>query len=145
SRRRADMALALGASSFAALSDNGVNYKDLLGGAPDIVFECSGAPGMIAHAIAEVRPRGTVVVLGYCTRPDQFIPSDALDKGLDIRFAVVYSRKDFEECLDAMNAGKLDPAVLVTETVSLDALPSTLDALRGPNSQCKVLVDPWKT
>jgi len=43
-----------------------------LGGKADVVFECVGVPGLIAQAVEQVRPRGTILLLGLCTTPDTF-------------------------------------------------------------------------
>ena len=63
-----ERALHLGATHF-LVADEVVpgRVEQSLGGPADIVFECVGRPGLIAQAIDQVRPRGTVVVLGLCT------------------------------------------------------------------------------
>ena len=51
-----------------------------LGGPPDVVFECAGAPGLIEQAVNLVRPRGTAVIAGGCMEPDSFVPALAMFK-----------------------------------------------------------------
>jgi (R,R)-butanediol dehydrogenase/meso-butanediol dehydrogenase/diacetyl reductase len=141
SRRAADVAVAMGASAFAT-QDEGP-FVQALGGAPDIVFECAGKPGLIGAAIDFVRPRGKVVVCGMCAVPDSFVPATALMKEVQVRFAVTYTRRDFEIVADRFASGRVEPRAMVTETISLHALPAAFEALRGRTRQCKLHVDPW--
>jgi (R,R)-butanediol dehydrogenase/meso-butanediol dehydrogenase/diacetyl reductase len=141
SRRGADAAMAMGASAFVTNEDGPV--EQALGGAPDIVFECAGKPGLIGEAIDRVRPRGMVVVCGMCGIPDSFVPATALMKEVQIRFAVTYTLRDFEIVARLFDSGRIEPRTMVTETISLNALPAAFEALRGRTHQCKVHVDPW--
>ncbi len=66
-----DLAHRVGATGFVTVDDDAVARAHAeLGGAPDIVFECVGRPGILARAIEHVRPRGTIVMLGLCTAAD---------------------------------------------------------------------------
>jgi (R,R)-butanediol dehydrogenase/meso-butanediol dehydrogenase/diacetyl reductase len=143
SNRRADMALELGADKFLSGDDAVQNVQGALGGVPDVVFECSGATGTFAEAINLVRPRGTVVELGFCTKPDTFVPAAALAKEISIKFSFLYNRHNYEAVADAFDAGHVEPRKMITDSITLDALPETLESLRGPNDQCKIMVDPW--
>ena len=66
-------ALDMGADAFVVDPADPVGSAErALGGKADIVFECVGVPGLIAQAVDQVRPRGTILLLGLCTRPDTF-------------------------------------------------------------------------
>lgn len=68
-----DRALGMGATGFAVDPSDPVGAAErALGGKADIVFECVGMPGLIAQSIDQVRNRGTILLLGLCTRPDTF-------------------------------------------------------------------------
>ena len=56
---------------------------------------------------------------------------------------MMYNLKDYQVVADVLDAGHVDPRIMITEIVGLDQLPATFEALRSPNEQCKVLVDPW--
>ncbi len=58
-REREDLARAMGADFFFQAGDGDLKAEidQALGGAPDIVFECVGAPGLIAQSIDQVSPR----------------------------------------------------------------------------------------
>jgi (R,R)-butanediol dehydrogenase/meso-butanediol dehydrogenase/diacetyl reductase len=141
-RRRA-RAMALGADPFVHGPDSLARVHAELGGPPDVVFECSGGLGAIAEAINLVGTTGTIVALGFCTKPDTFIPAAALAKGITMRFSVMYSLEDYEVVANSLDAGQLDSRNIISDTVGLDEFPQVFETLRRPTDQCKVLVDPW--
>jgi len=143
---REPLALGMGADEYLTGGDDlPERVVAALGGPPDIVFECAGAPGLIAQAVNLVRPRGTVVVAGGCMEPDSFVPAVAMFKEVSLRFACAYSLEDFQHSVDVLDRGALEPRSMVTQTVGLDALPEAMEALRRGSRQCKVLVDPSAT
>jgi 2-desacetyl-2-hydroxyethyl bacteriochlorophyllide A dehydrogenase len=144
STRRAELALRLGASVFVTPSPDAVGaVNEALGGAPDIVFECVGAEGMLDHCVRHARPLGTVVVLGCCSVPDPFLPMTALFKETRMLFAALYSMHEFETCIDALSGGAMEARAMITDRVSLDEAPAAFEALRERTHQCKVLIEPW--
>ena len=143
SLRRAELGHRLGAHLFVDPTDTSVAaVHAALGGAPDVVFECVGKPGLIRRAVDYVRPRGTIVVLGVCSGMDTFHHFDALMKEVRIQMALMYSMRDFEAAADALDTTNALPRAMVTDVVSLAELPIAFDALRHRTHQCKVLVDP---
>lgn len=109
----------------------------------DLVFDCAGAPGVLAESIDRVKPRGTIVLLGLCTIPDRFVPFLAIRKEVRILTAVFFRRQEFEEALDALAHVDQLARVMVTSTVTLAELPGKFDALRtGDSAECKVLIAP---
>lgn len=145
SSRRRDLALAMGASDFIAqkdVADPGEAVRDVLGGAPDVVFEAVGLPGAIAQAIDFAKPMGTVVSLGFCGEPDSFVPVAALTKELRLLFSMCYDRQDFQYTAEVMASGDRRPRAMITSTVGLDELPGRFEQLRGATADCKVMVAP---
>jgi threonine dehydrogenase-like Zn-dependent dehydrogenase len=141
STRRADLALTMGADAFVAFGDEDVGaVQEALGGAPDLVLECVGAPGLLARAVTHVRPFGQIVSLGFCTAPDPLMPALAAYKCAAIRFLVGYGPDEFRHSADTFDKGHVDPGVIVSRTVLLDDLPATMAALRQPNADTKVHV-----
>jgi (R,R)-butanediol dehydrogenase/meso-butanediol dehydrogenase/diacetyl reductase len=142
-RHQEERALTMGATAFVSGEEDHVAQADrLLGGKADIVFECVGVPGMIAQAVEHVRIQGEVLVQGLCTRPDTFIPFKALSKECRIQFAAFFKTQEYEAALDALSSGAPEPRALITDTIALDQLPDTFEALRKRTHQCKVLVAP---
>ena len=113
-----------------------------LGGPPDVVYECVGQPGMIARCIDHVRPRGTVIVLGLCTKMDSFLPFGFVAKEARLQASAFYDRRDFEVCADALDADADTQRLMVTDVIKLEDMPPVFEALRHRTTQCKVLVDP---
>ncbi|MET0988595.1 MAG: zinc-binding dehydrogenase [Steroidobacteraceae bacterium] len=146
SRRREGIAHDVGATSFHVMDDGmGEALLRELGGEPDLVIECIGIPGMIERAIELVRPRGTVVILGLCLGHDSLMPFTALTKELRLQFAQGASLSQFGIVADALSSGAVEPRSMITDTISLEALPTAFEALRQRTSQCKVMVDPWRS
>ena len=144
STRRADLALQMGASVFVAPSDTPVeDVNRALGGAPEIVFECVGMPGLIQRSVDHVHTRGTVVIAGLCTTPDTINPFFVVSKEARIQPSAFYDVRDFQTTLDVFDAGILEPHAMITDEVSLDAMPDAFEALKHRTHQCKVMVNPW--
>ncbi len=117
----------------------GEQFADASGAAPDIIFECVGAPGLIQQCIELAPRRGQVIPVGVCEQQDNFMPFLALVKELSMQFAIAYTRDDFETVIAMLAQGRIDPSAMVTDVVSLDDMPAAFEALRNPSHQCKVL------
>ena len=140
-----DLAYQLGATAFEQTGPDAVaRVAAALGGAPEIVFECVGRPGLLRQSLEHVGQRGRVVVLGLCTVPDSFVPFQAVSKEVDFVTSAFFDMHEYQASLDALDGGKAPPSAMVTDTVSLAAMPPVFEALRQRTSQCKVLVRPGK-
>lgn len=139
-----DRALAMGAQAFIADAADPIGASDRAfpQGKPDVVFECVGVPGLITQAVQQVRNRGTVLLLGLCTRPDTLDTFAMLQKEVRLVTSAFFTRQDFEDALDALNAGAAQPRLLVTDTIGLDDVPDVFAALKHRTAQCKVLIAP---
>lgn len=138
-----DRALAMGAHDFVVDPADPVGAAArALGGEADVVFECVGVPGLIAQAVGQVRARGTIVLLGLCTRPDTFNSFAMLSKEVRLITSAFFTAHEFAAALDALDRGAVEPRLLVTETIGLAATPTTFESLRRRTHQCKVLIDP---
>jgi (R,R)-butanediol dehydrogenase / meso-butanediol dehydrogenase / diacetyl reductase len=145
SSRSAGIALQVGANAFVPQSPQAVEeVRDALGGAPDIVFECGGTPGLIDTCLTHVAPRGAVVVLGILGGLDQITPRTGIQKEARILFSAFYSVRDFAIVADRLASGDTAPRAMITGTVGLDELPDAFEALRQRTSHCKLMLDPWR-
>jgi (R,R)-butanediol dehydrogenase/meso-butanediol dehydrogenase/diacetyl reductase len=146
SRHREAIARGIGADAFLTMSDDlSGELAEVLSGPPDVVLECTGVPGAIAQSVGLVKSRGSVTVVGMCTHADPWVPANAMLKEIRIQFVVGTSLGQFLKVADVLDAGHVEPRFMVTDTISLDQLPLTFEALRTSSMQCKVLVDPWKS
>jgi L-iditol 2-dehydrogenase len=141
SARRKDLALEMGADAFVTYGDGEIGeVQEALGGAPQFVFECVGAEGMLGKATMHVAQFGKIVSLGFCTAPDPVMPAIASYKCASMQFSVGYSMKEFLYIADQMDKGHCDPKAIITNEIPLSGLPGMFDTLRGPNEETKVHV-----
>ncbi|MEI4509459.1 alcohol dehydrogenase catalytic domain-containing protein [Sphingopyxis sp. CCNWLW253] len=144
SARRAPLANDVGAQGFEAFGEGeGERLAAALGGPPDILFECTGAVGSMQKAVELVAPGGTIVSLGFCAAPDALVPALATWKRATMRFSFAYSLADFQESADMLDAGHVEPRLMVSRTVGLDAFPAHFEALRAGSGETKLHLDPW--
>jgi (R,R)-butanediol dehydrogenase / meso-butanediol dehydrogenase / diacetyl reductase len=133
----------MGASGFVSDPADPVGGAErALDGKADIVFECVGIPGLIEQAVSQVRNRGTILLLGLCTKPDTMNTFAMLSKEVRLITSAFFTRQEYEEALDALNAGATEPRLLVTDTISLEDTPLRFEALRTRTHDCKILIAP---
>ena len=138
-----DRALGMGADVFVVDPEDPVGSAERgLGGKADIVFECVGIPGLIARAVDQVKPRGKILLLGLCTRPDTFNSFAMLSKEVKLVTSAFFTRQEYEAALDALDEGAAEPRLLVTDTISLSDTPGVFESLKRRTEQCKVLIAP---
>lgn len=140
---RARMAKQLGASHVRSpdLESNPLAVMPDRDG-PDFVFECVGRPGLLAAAISLVRPRGSVVSLGFCVAPEQILAAAAAMREVRLVFPQLYSFDDYRVTLEAFEAGHVEPRLMMTGKTGLRDFPTVFEALRKPGADCKVMLDP---
>ena len=126
----------------AATPDIGEAFAGLAGGPPDVIFDCVGVPGMIQSCVNLSRARGTIVVVGVCMKEDTQIPLSAILKQLKIQYVLGYQEQDFARVLAVLQSGGVKPGPMVTDRVTLDALPEAFEGLRQPGNQIKLMILP---
>ena len=112
----------------------------LAGRGADVIFECVGAPGMLAQTMAEAPRGGRIVVAGVCQQPDTIFPLAGIAKELNLQFVLGYRPADFDYVIAMLASGRIDGESMITDTIDLGNLPVAFEALRKPSSQCKVMV-----
>ena len=138
-----ERALGMGADVFVVDTQNPVeSAREGLGGEADIVFECVGVPGLIAQAVEQVAPRGTILLLGLCTKPDTFNSFAMLSKEVRLVTSAFFTRAEYIATLAALENGATAPRQMVTDTISLGQTPDVFEGLKRRTEQCKVLIAP---
>jgi (R,R)-butanediol dehydrogenase/meso-butanediol dehydrogenase/diacetyl reductase len=133
----------MGATHFLAHGEDlGRRVGALLHRPPEVVFECVGMPGSLSVGVDLVAPGGTVVALGMCMQADSVVPFVAGAKSVVLRFSAAYEMRDFEAAIDALDSGAAEPRAMISETISLGALPPVFEQLRHTHRGCKTLVQP---
>ena len=136
-------ALDMGADIFVVDPQNPVESAEAaLGGKADIVFECVGIPGLIDQAVRQVRPQGTILLLGLCTMPDTLNTFPMLSREIRLVTSAFFTVPEYEAALAALDDGAIAPRLLVTDTISLSETPDVFESLKRRTSQCKVLIAP---
>ena len=145
STRRESIAQAMDIDTFIT-PEQGVSLarqtERALGGPADVVFECAGVPGSLDEAVSAVRHQGMVAAPGFCWTPDSFTPMHAMMKEARLLFTCIYETREFEIAAEALGRGHVEPRAMITDVVTLEAVPEAFDVLRAPNKQCKVLIQP---
>jgi len=144
SERRRDFALEMGATDFIVPGeDPEASIVTALGGSPDIVLECAGFPGAMMQAMSWIRPKGTIVCMGYGLHPEEITTAVPLLKELRVQFSMTYAHADYEEVIRTLASGHVEPRCMITRTIALEELTDAIEDLLERAPQCKVMVDPW--
>jgi len=138
-----ERALEMGADVFVVDPADPVGSAERgLGGKADIVFECVGLPGLIAQAVSQVKPRGTILLLGLCTKPDTFNSFAMLSKEVHLVTSAFFTVPEYEASLAALEAGAVAPRLMVTGTITLAETPEVYESLKRRTEACKVMIAP---
>jgi (R,R)-butanediol dehydrogenase/meso-butanediol dehydrogenase/diacetyl reductase len=136
-------ALGMGADVFVVDPEDPIGSAErALGGKADVVFECVGGPGLIDQAVQQVTNRGTVLLLGLCTRPDPIDSFAMLSKEVRLVTSAFFTVPEYRVALEALAQGAIEPRLLVTDTISLAETPGVFESLKHRTTQCKVLIAP---
>lgn len=101
------------ASKLKAASDGGF----------DIVFEVVGAAEALAACMDGVRPGGKVIMIGNSIEPEiSFAMNRAVLQEVSLIGSVSCTRKEFEETIDLIASGMMEPEKYVTEVLPLEKL-----------------------
>ena len=98
---------------------------------------------MLASAIEQVAPQGTVISLGMCQHAEPIMPAACTFREASVFFPVGYTVEEFVETARAFDADRVHPDMMVSDVISLDALPTVLEELRaGQRNSMKIHVNP---
>lgn len=140
---KADICRTMGADAFVAYGpDEIAETNAALGGAPEVVLECVGVPGMLARAVEHAGLMGRVASLGFGTAPDPVIPAKAGLKGVSLTFPVGYSIQEFAWVARSMLDGHVDPKAMISRVTSFAEFPDLFEQLLVRNTETKVQLQP---
>jgi (R,R)-butanediol dehydrogenase/meso-butanediol dehydrogenase/diacetyl reductase len=138
-----DLAFTVGATHFVTVEeDRFARVTEALRGAPDVVFECVGRPGILAEALEHVAIHGSIVMLGLCTAQDSFVPFRAVTKEVKFVASAFFTMPEYHAALDALDGGRAPPHAMITDRVVLAEMPAAFESLKRRTTQCKVMVEP---
>lgn len=124
-------------SAFTALNDAvGDNGKNA------VIFECIGAPGLLAKICTDAPTNARVVIAGVCTEDDTFNPFVAMQKELNIQFVFYYQPEEFAQALQVLADDKINWRPFITGKVGLNGINTAFESLLNPENHAKILIDP---
>lgn len=114
--------------------------EKIAGKGPDVIFECVGNPGMLNEAMMAAPRHARIVVAGVCQGMDTIMPLVGIMKELNVQFVLGYTAQEYAFVIDMIAKDRIEAMAMVTDRISLDALPEAFEALRKPSTQCKVMI-----
>ena len=136
---RLGLAAALGFAT--AVADEGDAPDADAPDAPDVVVECSGSGPGVAHGLAALRRRGTLVQLGL-RGADLTVPWDLIcHHELAIRTGFASTPASWRRAMRLLAAGSIELAPLVSAVVPLGEWEEAFDASRRGDG-VKYVLDP---
>jgi len=85
-----------------------------------VVFDCAGVQAGLDTAIHATRARGTIVNIAVWGKPCTINPSDIMFRERTYIGVATYVAGDFEEVMDAIATGRMDPSGMITKKIELD-------------------------
>ena len=110
----------------------------LFGRPKQVVYEMVGRNGMLADVVDECEIGARILSCGGAAE-DLIHTTTAHAKGLNLQIGGGPQPGDWNDCLDHVLAGTLDPMPLVGETVALDELADAIDRARSPEAPVRIL------
>ena len=125
-------------------ADSGRVLQEASHGGFDIAFEAAGASSALAACVDGVRPGGKIVMIGNSIDPEiPFAMNRAVLQEMILIGSVSCTRKEFEETIDLIAGGMIDPEKYVTEVLPLEGLQHALERQIDPNDpMVKFVVKP---
>ncbi|ANU11956.1 butanediol dehydrogenase [Planococcus antarcticus DSM 14505] len=108
----------------------------------DVSFEVAGVAPTFTQAIASTKARGTMVIVSIFARPIEWNPLQLTNTGVKITSSIAYTPTSFQQTVDLMGTGQLNPQSIVTSQIQLDDIVEKgFEALTKDKTQVKILVE----
>lgn len=143
SETRLQMAKDLGATAIfnSAEVDPVEAVKQYAPAGADVTFEVAGVAPTFKSSIEVTRPRGTVVIVSIFARPIEWNPMQLTNTGVKVTSTIAYTPTSFQQTVDLMGTGQLQPQGIITSQIELDDIVEKgFEALTNDKSQAKILV-----
>jgi len=140
---RAELAARHGADALFTPStdDLPATVARTLGAEPDVVFDCAGAIQTLQAAVEIVRPHGKVMLVGVSMKPVPITPIEWGRREAEMKACIAY-RDEFPLALELLVRSSVDVEALISNVIPLEQIGQTIEMLRKPNDQIKILVEP---
>ncbi|MBA2806293.1 zinc-dependent alcohol dehydrogenase family protein [Streptomyces sp. KM273126] len=149
SARALDLARKFGAAECVDASrvpDTAQAVRDLTGGGAHVSLDALGSPATCAASVNGLRRRGRHIQVGLLpsatgTTPVPMARVIALE--LELLGSHGMAAHAYPPMLELVRTGVLRPDLLVTSTISLDAVPAALEAVGTAAGAGVTVIDPW--
>jgi threonine dehydrogenase-like Zn-dependent dehydrogenase len=149
SPRALELARAFGAAQCVdgtATPDTAAAVRELTGGGAHLSLDALGSPATCAASVAGLRRRGRHVQVGLLPSADGTTPvpmARVIALELEILGSHGMAAHTYPPMLEAVRAGALRPDLLVTSTITLDAVPDALAAMGTAPGAGVTVIEPW--
>jgi threonine dehydrogenase-like Zn-dependent dehydrogenase len=114
--------------------------KAAASGGQVVVFENTGASGVLGRVVLEAPQGARVVVTGIAPGEEPILPMLAVSKELRLDFVIYYTAAEFAEALELVSNWR----PVTTGKVGLDGVEAAFAALSDPERHAKILIEPWR-
>ncbi len=116
---------------------------DVVADSFDVALECSGHAVAMEAALAQLRPAGTLVLVGAGMKPPRFDPNRIVLNELVVTGAFVYDPDGFERALELLASPGFPIDTLIEgDDVPLEGLPGAVEQLVAGERPGKVMIVP---
>ena len=124
--------------------DRAKQFHEATDGGFDIAIEAVGSGHALATCLDAVRPGGKIVMIGNSIAPEiPFAMNRAVLQEISLIGSVSCTRVEFEETIDLIAKGMIDPTRYVTEVLPLEGLQHAFERQTDPNDPAlKFVVKP---
>lgn len=110
----------------------------------NLVYECTGVPGLLQQIIQSVRFDSRIVIGGYCMEPEQVLAFSAQNKRLTVYFAGGEEPQDMALALQCIADGRIDIGAWIGSRIGLGGVGRALAEMSWPEAAIRTVVDPRK-
>jgi (R,R)-butanediol dehydrogenase/meso-butanediol dehydrogenase/diacetyl reductase len=116
-------------------------FKKLSRGAIDEIFDTTGAPALLDHAVDLVKIKGFIAIVGKFDEPAPVNLHDVLFKELTIKGFRVYRSEEFDHAVKLISQNPQYFKKLITNVYSLDQINDAIVAFKTRKNLCKIMVE----
>lgn len=108
-----------------------------------IAYDAAGVQIGFDQAISSVRARGTIVNIAVWEKRATFIPNHMNFRERKYMGIATYLEGDFQEVIDAISSGRLNPGPMITSKIKMDHIEEDgfKRLIHDKDNQVKILVD----
>ncbi|VUC31358.1 unnamed protein product [Clonostachys rosea] len=112
----------------------------------DVAFDAAGAQVALDTAFLALKARGTLVNIAVWDKQAKLVMNELVFRERRYMGVATYSLGDFEAVIEAISAGKIVPAGMITKTIGLDEVEAEgfRTLIEDKENHVKILVDVGK-